>query len=296
MPTRSGSQSNGKRSSDTKTQWLDKALEGKPPEIKTRVLEIILKMGIDPENEFFVIFVALGQLQVLIEDSPSQWKDLFEEFREELGEWATTNVETLSHLTHKTQTMERLAQSSERLGDTLNGLAQVCNGLIAQLQESNLLLTKSTSQLTDSNTNLTNLVNQTRQELFEYKKVLSYLAANVEATNSSLNSLPVLLSQNMSLSSSQSRPQTFVEWFQRIKREVSTWEGKFLWTTVVSMVMLSAGFWGATRMMVVDRKLLLDTAIQTQWLLEKANRRDCLDGIKKPNSPECKQFFKENKR
>ena len=296
MPTRSGSQSNGRRSSDAKTQWLDKALEGKPSEIKARVLEIILKMGIDPENEFFVIFVALGQLQVLIEDSPSQWKDLFEEFREELGEWATTNVETLSHLTHKTQTMERLAQSSERLGDTLNGLAQVCNGLIAQLQESNLLLTKSTSQLTDSNTNLTNLVNQTRQELFEYKKVLSYLAANVEATNSSLNSLPVLLSQNMSLSSSQSRPQTFVEWFQKIKREVSTWEGKFLWTTVVSMVMLSAGFWGATRMMVVDRKLLLDTAIQTQWLLEKANRRDCLDGIKKPNSPECKQFFKENKR
>jgi chromosome segregation ATPase len=296
MPTRSGSQSNGRRSKDAKTQWLDKALEGKPPEIKARVLEIILKMGIDPENEFFVIFVALGQLQVLIEDSPSEWKDLFEEFREELGEWATTNVETLSHLTHKTQTMERLAQSSERLGDTLNGLAQVCNGLIAQLQESNLLLTKSTSQLTDSNTNLTNLVNQTRQELFEYKKVLSYLAASVETTNSALNNLPVKLSHPKSLLSSQSRPQTFVEWLQKLKREVSTWEGRFLWTAVISIFMLSAGFLGATRMMVVDRKLLLDTAIQTQWLLEKANRRDCLDGIKKPNSPECQQFFKENKR
>jgi hypothetical protein len=128
-------------------------------------------------NEFFVIFVALGQLQVLIEDSPSEWKDLFEEFREELGEWATTNVETLSHLTHKTQTMERLAQSSERLGDTLNGLAQVCKGLIEQLQASNLLLTKSIGQLTDSNTNLTSLVNQTRQELFEEKKVLSYIVS-----------------------------------------------------------------------------------------------------------------------
>ena len=291
MPTRKLSPNNGRGTSDARTQWLDKALEGKPSEIKARVLEIILKMGIDPENEFFVIFVALGQLQVLIEDSPSQWKDLFEDFREELGEWATTNVETLSHLTHKTQTMERLAQSSERLGDTLNGLAQVCKGLIEQLQASNLLLTKSIGQLTDSNTNLTSLVNQTRQELFEYKQVLSYLAANVEATNSSLNSLPVLLSQNMSLSICQNRPQTFVEWLQKIKREVSTWEGRFLWTAVVSMVMLSTGFFGAMKIYGGERELLRETAIQTQWLLEKANCRDCLEGIKKRNSPECKQFF-----
>ncbi|NJQ96521.1 MAG: hypothetical protein HC784_00125 [Hydrococcus sp. CSU_1_8] len=243
MPTRKLSPNNGRGTRDAKTQWLDKALEGKSSEIKARVLEIILKMGIDPENEFFVIFVALGQLQVLIEDSPSQWKDLFEDFREELGEWATTNVETLSHLTHKTETMERLAQSSERLGDTLNGLAQVCNGLIEQLQASNLLLTKSICQLHDSDSDLTSLVNQTRQELFEYKKVLSYLAANMEATNKLVSSLPVGLNHNKIQSNSASRPQTFAEWFQKIKREVSTWEGRFLWTVVVSMVMLSAGFW-----------------------------------------------------
>jgi hypothetical protein len=291
MPTRKLSPNNGRGTSDARTQWLDKALEGKPSEIKARVLEIILKMGIDPENEFFVIFVALGQLQVLIEDSPSQWKDLFEDFREELGEWATTNVETLSHLTHKTQTMERLAQSSERLGDTLNGLAQVCKGLIEQLQASNLLLTKSIGQLTDSNTNLTSLVNQTRQELFEEKKVLSYLAANVETTNSLVSSLPVLLNQNKIQSNSASRPQTFVEWFQRLKREVFTWEGRFLWTAVVSMVMLSTGFFGAMKIYGGERELLRETAIQTQWLLEKANCRDCLEGIKKRNSPECKQFF-----
>ncbi|NJK49708.1 hypothetical protein HC931_17575 [Candidatus Gracilibacteria bacterium] len=291
MPTRKLSPNNGRGTRDAKTQWLDKALEGKSSEIKARVLEIILKMGIDPENEFFVIFVALGQLQVLIEDSPSQWKDLFEDFREELGEWATTNVETLSHLTHKTETMERLAQSSERLGDTLNGLAQVCNGLIEQLQASNLLLTKSICQLHDSDSDLTSLVNQTRQELFEYKKVLSYLAANMEATNKLVSSLPVGLNHNKIQSNSASRPQTFAEWFQKIKREVSTWEGRFLWTVVVSMVMLSAGFLGAMKIFGGERELLRETAIQTQWLLEKANRRDCLEGIKKRNSPECKQFF-----
>ncbi|MCU0533575.1 MAG: hypothetical protein MUD14_06735 [Hydrococcus sp. Prado102] len=55
MPTRKLSPNNGRGTRDARTQWLDKALEGKPSEIKARVLEIILKMGIDPENEFFVI-------------------------------------------------------------------------------------------------------------------------------------------------------------------------------------------------------------------------------------------------
>ena len=68
-----------------KTQWLDKALEGSPPETKARVLEIILKYKIDPDNEFFMIFVALGSLQILIEQSPQDWQVLFENFQEELN-------------------------------------------------------------------------------------------------------------------------------------------------------------------------------------------------------------------
>jgi len=29
---------------------------------------------------------------------------------------------------------------------------------------------------------------------------------------------------------------------------------------------------------------------RVQWLLEKANRQDCLAGIKKPSSPECRSL------
>ena len=29
---------------------------------------------------------------------------------------------------------------------------------------------------------------------------------------------------------------------------------------------------------------------RVQWLLEKANRQDCLAGIKKPDSPECRSL------
>ena len=287
---------NGQGSRHSRTQWLDKALEGKPPEIKARVLEIILKMGIDPENEFFVIFVALGQLQVLIEDSPSEWKHLFEGFQEELGEWATTNVETLSHLTHKTLTMERLAQSSERLGDTLNGLAGVCKGLIEQLQASNLLLTKSIGQLTDSNGDLKNLVTQLLLEQKRQREQLLALATSVEATNRLVSSLPACLSQNNRLVSRVSHRMTLAEWLEKIKSDLSTWKGSLFWLLVFYFFISSLFFFGAAVTYLRDRLVLFEMAQKTQWLLEKANRRDCLDKIKKPDSPECQKFLKDNKR
>ena len=287
---------NGQGSRDSRTQWLDKALEGKPPEIKARVLEIILKMGIDPENEFFVIFVALGQLQVLIEDSPSEWKHLFEGFQEELGEWATTNVETLSHLTHKTLTMERLAQSSERLGDTLTGLAGVCKGLIEQLQASNLLLTKSIGQLSDSNGDLKNLVTQLLLEQKRQREQLLALATSVEATNRLVSSLPEKLSPYNRLVSRVSHRMTLAEWLEKIKSALSTWKGSLFWLLVFYFFISSLFFFGAAVTYLRDRQVLFETAQKTQWLLEKANRRDCLDGIKKLDSPECQKFLKDNKR
>lgn len=303
MPTRKTSANNGRVSKDPRLKWLDKALSGKSPEIKARVLELILSMNIDPENEFFVIFVALGQLQVLIEDSPLSWQHLFENFQKELGEWATTNVETLSHLADKTEMISRLAQSSERLGDILNGLVQVCNGLIAQLQESNLLLTKSIAQLTDSNTNSLSLAHQTRQEVLESKQLLLPLIRNVEALNSQVSNLSVRLSylknqspsQNLersqNLYQSYSQPRSFAEWKEKIQRDLLTWEGSAFWGAVCAFFFWSIVFCGATIFYLQDRRILLETGTKMQWLLEKANRRDCREGILKPDSPECQKYF-----
>ena len=68
------------QNSNSRTYWLDKALEGQSPEIKARVLELVLKMGIEPEDEFFVIFVGMDQLQVLLLEAPEQWQKIFSRF------------------------------------------------------------------------------------------------------------------------------------------------------------------------------------------------------------------------
>jgi hypothetical protein len=112
----------------SRTELLDRVLDGKPAEVKARVLDLIVRMGIDPEDEFFLIFIALGQLQVLIEDSPNEWQDLFSDFQGELQSWEHSNLRTLNHLAGQVKAMERLA-------DCVNRLIAIMTPLVKNLPE-----------------------------------------------------------------------------------------------------------------------------------------------------------------
>lgn len=107
--------SNGK---PDKFYWFDQALAGESDQIKARVQNIVLKYGIDPEDEFFIIFTALGKLQVLIEDSPNDWQQLFTGFQEELNRWSQTNLQTLKALSTRAVQLERLIATLETLSTT----------------------------------------------------------------------------------------------------------------------------------------------------------------------------------
>ena len=93
---------------DSRLHWLDQALEGEPPEVKARVLNILLRYQIDPENEFFVIFVALGQLMSLTEDAPQAWQGLFKSFAGELELWSQNFLKTIHEINHQARTVEQL--------------------------------------------------------------------------------------------------------------------------------------------------------------------------------------------
>ena len=121
---------------NNKTLWLDKALDGQSAHIKARVLEIILKYGIDPQNEFFIIFVALGQLQVLLENSPNEWEGVFQSFQSELDQWTDTNLKILESLVSKAEATDLLAQSLKELMSLLSNLTTTCGTLVQRSQTS----------------------------------------------------------------------------------------------------------------------------------------------------------------
>ena len=88
-------ETNGK--TNGKYDVLDQVLSEQEPEKKARVLEIILKYNIDPRDEFFIIFVALGHLQILMEESPQNWGNLFQSFEGELNQWIAIGIKIKSN-------------------------------------------------------------------------------------------------------------------------------------------------------------------------------------------------------
>ena len=111
------SNNNGNGQYLTKTQQrgeaIDQLLNGRSDTIKASVLSYIVKFNMNPNHEFFIIFVALGTLETLIETSPKEWQQLFEGFEGELGKWTDSNLKTLNLVSEKAKITERLADNSE---------------------------------------------------------------------------------------------------------------------------------------------------------------------------------------
>ena len=113
---------------------LERALEGKPPEVKARVRNIALKRNIHVKDPLWEIIIALDLLAVLIEDSPERWETTFAEFQSELDAWATSNLNLLRALAEQTHNLAVLSQSSEQLSGTLDELTAAYNALVDPLQ------------------------------------------------------------------------------------------------------------------------------------------------------------------
>ena len=236
---------------------IDSLLAGRPEEFKLKVYEYMVKKDVDPEEDFFMILVALGSLETLIETSPKEWQEIFEGFQGELKEWADSNKETLTLLSQKSDTTERLASSSESLGNYLTKFLEICEGLINQLQKSNLSLVNSQSQSQTLQTEFKNL----REE---HKKELSQLKTKLDKLNS--------LIENQE----ESHPPDL--------RKIWTWKDSAVFS-LLTTILLAIVYFNVGQNRVVQHNNQI-----VQWLLYKANRQECLTGIKKPGSPECQGF------
>lgn len=274
------------QNSNSRTYWLDKALEGQSPEIKARVLELVLKMGIEPEDEFFVIFVGMGQLQVLLLEAPEQWQEIFARFLLQLEGWTKTLEKKLAVLPSGT------SMSEDGLKKSIAELTQMCNGLKNQLQGTNQGVTQSIGTLETKIDRLTSSLVTALGDLKGQKQQLGTLKFLTDRVNGLVDELVVNQKEQVENEESSIIPPTSVkEWVEVIKEFLWTYKGELFSYVVVFLV----GFGIARSMYFPKQQLLESTAQRTQWLLEKENRRDCLQGIKPKGSPECKEVFKKVK-
>ena len=63
---------------------LAKSLQNESAEHRAKVMEFVLDWNINPNEEFFLIFAAIGHLKVLIAQAPEDIRQLFKSVLQEL--------------------------------------------------------------------------------------------------------------------------------------------------------------------------------------------------------------------
>ena len=86
-------------------------------------------------GQFFIIFIAMGQLVALVEEAPRRFDSSFEDFTDGINKWTETNIQILNEIADKAKLTERLAGGTEKLASSSAQLVQVCSELIVQLKQ-----------------------------------------------------------------------------------------------------------------------------------------------------------------
>lgn len=139
---------------------LDRALEGATAQQKARVYGVILRYGIETDDEFFIIFVAIGHLMALVEEAPQNWRALFNDFEGTLNSWAEQNLRTLKAIQQQANNTERMSTSFQALAKSTNSLSNEIKASLAYLTKLKVSLENSTAKLNRTEHNSQKLLDQ----------------------------------------------------------------------------------------------------------------------------------------
>ena len=227
---------------------LDQALEGASTEEVARVRGVLLRFGIETDHEFYVIFVAIGQLLVLVEEAPENWRALFDDVHQELKQWSQENFKSL-------QSIQQHAQTSAELITVLRQLL----GSMKTSEARSLATSQTWSSLSQ-----------------KLSTIESSWASTQTSASQSNQTLDRLGSQLETLSDFANRG----DWISIFSAALG----------LVTVGLLLASNRVMTRRLDTQELLIRRQTERIAWLLDKANREECVTGIKPPSDPQCRQF------
>ena len=232
----------------SRLSMLDRALEGASTEAKARVRGVLLRYGIDEDNEFFLIFVAMGQLLALVEDAPENWRALFDDITEELNQWASQNREPFDSLQLHTQASAELV---EYLKQALSGQSEARERSNRALAALDRVESKATFMQNCS---------------FSMSEEMSQVAAKLDDYSTRISRLTELVNQQ--------------SWALALS---------FGGVLVLIVACIFLALQNRSQRAVMQYVLAEQQAQSEQiaWLLEKARRAECRQGILSPDDPQC---------
>ena len=131
---------NGQGLGERERSTLDRLLEGKSDGFRAKVLDVVVRNGWDVNEPSFMILLATGQMQVLLEEFPEQFEALFtrllerqrQVFNEQRQFWKSQGAEIRDYLRGVEATGSQLVAGVSDEVRELRGFAQ---GQRAQLKQ-----------------------------------------------------------------------------------------------------------------------------------------------------------------
>lgn len=242
---------------------LERFLADKPEADKALILQMLIDLEISPDEEFFAIIIGLGYLQGLPLQAPRQLHTWSEQLQQQLDSWQASYGQTLTLLADKATATAALSETATQLSSNLTTITQVCNALMRQLQNSYHAWGESWEQQEQVN-------GATHATLLEIQQQL------------------VTLTQAIQSLSASSKPADLPDPLLALGMGRSTvWQRCTVWVALGYTVLSSATLITLAVVYIRDRPLLHRTAERVEYLLQKQNRRDCVEGVLAPENPLC---------
>jgi hypothetical protein len=229
---------------------LDRALAGRTEAEKARALDLALRIGLSPEDELWLVVIAIGGIQGMLETYPDRIQHVLDEFFLTLDQWVTINTKVLELQDQQAQHMNNLTTIARELTSTLAALVQV--------------LSKQTVTLESFVQNYDNLASR----CMTFRNDMDWPSQNQSVPLLPPDHQPHLIPANnkTGLRSDHNHLHTITSVGTLVLCVIIFFLQGFLWSSQGK-----------------NQQIL-------SWLLFKANRAECLKGIVKPTSARCEPF------
>lgn len=254
----------------TKSDLIDRVLQGRDADTKARVLDLIYRLKLEPTDELFLFCVAIGYLETIIIDAPEQWEAVFQNFKNHLEQWKSHHLRTLETSEHLTTQIEEMTQTlteqslhTSDLAKGLKGMARHLTNIAEPLPNWERMFKNLHTKLDDLSEEQSRLLRREIQRLNETLLTIQPLPT----TTNNISLKPPRITPIPSLMNGETpspRPT-----------------GSRAASVLLALILGVSVF---TCYLVVDQRKTLN------WLLYKANRQDCKQRILAPKSPQCAQF------
>lgn len=242
-------------------QIINTVLRDLPETVRDRITEQVSTYNLQPDDDFFPIFLAMARLQVSLEDMP---EDLREDLSGELNAWGSQAAEVIRLQTATTDELTEIVEHSRHLSKASASLLGVASDLSQRLQTSVSQFESLITQSRDTSTNTVsppNVIESLRPTFTNLSEVLNSLTAKVDV---------LITQQNGNAATSVRQPNLF-----------PVFTGLLLATVM-------GGFAAYTS--IENRAILEGNAQVLEWLLIKENRRDCREGYLNSDSAVCRSL------